>query len=69
MRKTLNEVRMEKKIEKLKNAIRAQEKIIKKLSSDRNYWRNAYKREKEQANVLFDLVEKYQSQEETELLE
>lgn len=60
---------MEQEIKNLKDTIEIQEKTIKVLRADRDFWLDAYKRTQGQLNDTFGLVRKYQAEKEKELLE
>ena len=60
MAETLEAMELEIKI--LKDTIETQEKTIKVLRADRDFWLDAYKRTQVQLNDTFGLIRKYQAE-------
>lgn len=69
MGRTMNEIKMEQEIIRLKARIESQERRIKDLSAGKDFWREAYEKTNDQLREMFKMVKSYQEKEERLLLE
>lgn len=62
MGRTMREIQLEQEVRNLKSKIESKDRIIKELEERKGFWRKAYDKKQEQLNQMFELVKRYQAE-------